>query len=167
MHGTTKKNSLIVRPGLPDYIIIMRKGKDVDEDRPVVRNIPFDKWCEYAEPVWMDINPSDTVKFRDAKAEKDEKALVYLERLLSLDDSYVAVLTMVGNIYRRKQDFDKAIALVMEMDKDIMNTAPSPATNSRFTISGTIRERQDSPSSSSSSKAITQLWACVPRTGIA
>jgi tetratricopeptide (TPR) repeat protein len=44
------------------------------------------------------------------KLEKDAEALHYLERLLSLDDNYVAVLTMVGNIYRRRQDYDQAIA---------------------------------------------------------
>lgn len=42
------------------------------------------------------------------KLEKDDKALLHLEHLLELDDSYVAVLTMVGNIYRRRQDFARA-----------------------------------------------------------
>ncbi|RLD26266.1 MAG: DNA methylase [Bacteroidetes bacterium] len=73
MHGTTKKNSLINRPGLADYIIVMRKGKQVDELRPVNRGIPFDVWCDYAEPVWMDVQEGDTVKYRKARDEKDEK----------------------------------------------------------------------------------------------
>lgn len=73
MWGTTKKNSLIVRPGLADYIVVMRKGKDVDIEEKVNRGIPFDKWCSYAEPIWHDINESDTLKYRDAKDCKDEK----------------------------------------------------------------------------------------------
>jgi DNA modification methylase len=73
MWGTTKKNSLTVRPGLADYIVVMRKDKDVDLEEAVVRGIPFDKWCEYAEPVWMDVNESDTIKHREAKAEDDER----------------------------------------------------------------------------------------------
>jgi len=35
MWGTTKKNSLISRSGLADYIIVMRKGKDVDIEEAV------------------------------------------------------------------------------------------------------------------------------------
>jgi len=73
MWGTTKKNSLISRPGLADYIIVMRKGKDVDIEEKVNRGIPFDAWCKYAEPIWDDINESDTLKYRDAKDSKDEK----------------------------------------------------------------------------------------------
>jgi len=80
MWGTTKKNSLIVRPGLADYIIVMRKGKDVDIEEKVNRGIPFNKWCEYAEPIWDDINESDTLKYRDAKDNKDEKHITATQR---------------------------------------------------------------------------------------
>lgn len=39
------------------------------------------------------------------KVEDDEKALEYFDKLLSLDAGYVAVLTMDGNIYRRRQQY--------------------------------------------------------------
>lgn len=80
MWGTTKKNSLIVRPGLADYIIVMRKGKDVDIEEEVNRGIPFEKWCEYAEPIWGDINESDTVKYRDAKGSSDERHITATQK---------------------------------------------------------------------------------------
>lgn len=80
MWGTTKKNSLIVRPGLADYIVVMRKGKDVDIENAVNRGIPFHKWCEYAEPVWMDVNESDTVKYRDAKGDSDERHITATQK---------------------------------------------------------------------------------------
>jgi DNA modification methylase len=80
MWGTTKKNSLIVRPGLADYIIVMRKGKDVDLEEKVNRGIPFNVWCDYAEPVWGNIEESDTVKYRDAKGDKDEKHITATQR---------------------------------------------------------------------------------------
>lgn len=80
MWGTTKKNSLTVRPGLADYIIVMRKGKNVDLEEVVNRGIPFDKWCEYAEPVWHNIEESDTLKYRDAKDSKDEKHITATQR---------------------------------------------------------------------------------------
>lgn len=73
MWGTTKKNSLIVRPGMSDYIIVMRKDQQVDIEKPVCRNITFDQWCKYAEPIWEDIEESDTERYRDAKDGKDEK----------------------------------------------------------------------------------------------
>lgn len=73
MWGTTKKNSLVNRPGLADYIIVMRKDEQVDTERPVCRNLPFDKWCLYAEPIWDDINESDTLKFRLAQGQGDER----------------------------------------------------------------------------------------------
>ncbi|RLD25484.1 MAG: DNA methylase [Bacteroidetes bacterium] len=73
MWGTTKKNSLNNRPGLADYIIVLRKGKEVDLETQVNRGIPFNIWCEYAEPIWPDINESDTVKYRDATGEGDER----------------------------------------------------------------------------------------------
>lgn len=71
MHGTTKKDSSIVRPGLADYILTFKKP-GVNE-APIQNNIPFDLWCKIAEPVWIDIEESDTIRFRDAKDGKDER----------------------------------------------------------------------------------------------
>jgi len=72
MHGQTKRDSSINRPGLADYIITFRKeGKN---EVPIKNDIDFDTWCKLAEPVWMDINESDTISnFRKARGSKDEK----------------------------------------------------------------------------------------------
>ena len=71
MHGTTKKDSSINRPGLADFIITFRKpGENVV---PIQNNIPFDLWCKIAEPVWIDIEEGDTMKFYEAKGEHDER----------------------------------------------------------------------------------------------
>ena len=72
MHGQTKRDSSINRPGLADYIITFRKeGKN---EVPIKNDIDFDTWCKLAEPVWMDINESDTISnFRKARGMKDEK----------------------------------------------------------------------------------------------
>jgi len=72
MHGQTKRDSSINRPGLADYIITFRKeGKN---EVPIKNNIDFDTWCKLAEPVWMDINESDTISnFRKARGNNDEK----------------------------------------------------------------------------------------------
>ena len=72
MHGQTKRDSSINRPGLADYIITFRKsGKN---EVPIKNDIDFDTWCKLAEPVWMDINESDTISnFRKARGSNDEK----------------------------------------------------------------------------------------------
>ena len=72
MHGQTKRDSSINRPGLADYIITFRKsGKN---EVPIKNDIDFDTWCKLAEPVWMDINESDTISnFRKARGGNDEK----------------------------------------------------------------------------------------------
>ena len=71
MHGTTKSDSSIVRPGLADYIITFRKPGE--NEVPIQNNIPFDLWCKIAEPVWIDIQEGDTLEFRSAKDHKDER----------------------------------------------------------------------------------------------
>ncbi len=71
MWGTTKKDSAIVRPGLADYILTFKKPGENAE--PIVNNIPFDLWCKIAEPVWIDINEGDTLDYRAARDNDDER----------------------------------------------------------------------------------------------
>ncbi len=73
MWGTTKKDSAIVRPGLADYMLTFKKP-GINEV-PIQNNIPFDLWCKIAEPVWIDIEEGDTLEFRSAKDNKDERHL--------------------------------------------------------------------------------------------
>lgn len=71
MHGTTKKDSSIVRPGLADYILTFKKP---GENRVAIQNnIPFDLWCKIAEPVWIDVHESDTLDYKAARASDDER----------------------------------------------------------------------------------------------
>lgn len=71
MHGTTKKDSSIVRPGLADYILTFKKPGE--NEVPIVNNIPFDLWCKIAEPVWIDINEGDTLDYRKGRENNDER----------------------------------------------------------------------------------------------
>jgi DNA modification methylase len=72
MHGQTKRDSSINRPGLADYVITFRKPSK--NEVPIQNDIDFDLWCRLAEPVWMDINESDVISnFRKARGDKDEK----------------------------------------------------------------------------------------------
>lgn len=69
MWGTTKKDSSIVRSGLADYLITFRKPGE--NQVPIINDIPFDLWCKIAEPVWLEINESDTLPTQ--KDVRDEK----------------------------------------------------------------------------------------------
>jgi len=71
MWGTTKKDSSIVRPGLADYILTFKKGGE--NLVPIQNDIPFDLWCKIAEPVWIDVQEGDTLDYRDARANDDER----------------------------------------------------------------------------------------------
>lgn len=71
MHGTTKTDSSIVRPGLADYILTFRKPGE--NQVPIKNDIPFDLWCKIAEPVWIDVNESDTLDYRKARESDDER----------------------------------------------------------------------------------------------
>jgi DNA modification methylase len=75
MHGSTKRDSAIVRPGLADYLIVMRKpGINKEPINNEGNGIPFEKWCKIASPVWMDINESDTLQgWRSARENDDER----------------------------------------------------------------------------------------------
>ena len=77
LHKQVKKDSTMSRVGIPDYVLIFRK--DGERVNPVNCNIPVDLWQKYASPVWMDINQSDTLQYRSARDEKDEKHICPLQ----------------------------------------------------------------------------------------
>jgi len=78
LHKQVKKDSSMSRVGIPDYLMIFRK--DGERKNPVTNTeLPVDLWQKYASPVWMDINYSDTLQFRSARTEKDEKHICPLQ----------------------------------------------------------------------------------------
>ena len=92
LHKQIKKDSCMSRQGIPDYLVTMRKPGDNPE--PVSHtgkgeDMPVQMWQRYASPVWMDINPSDTLQFRSAREHDDERhicplQLQVIERALKL-----------------------------------------------------------------------------------
>ena len=77
LHKQVKKDSTMSRVGIPDYLLIFRK--DGDREDPVRCEIPVDVWQRYASPVWMDINYSDTLNFREGREDQDEKHICPLQ----------------------------------------------------------------------------------------
>lgn len=74
LHKQLKKDSAMSRQGIPDYLVTMRKpGVNPEPITHTNESFPVGIWQNYASPVWMDINPSDTLQYRSARAEADER----------------------------------------------------------------------------------------------
>ena len=80
LHKQIKKDSCMSRQGIPDYLVTMRKpGENPERVTHTNENFPVDVWQRYASPVWMDINPSDTLQACSAKEDKDERHICPLQ----------------------------------------------------------------------------------------
>jgi len=80
LHKQLKKDSCISRQGIPDYLVTMRKpGENPERVTHTNATFPVSSWQQYASPVWMDINPSDTLQHRSAREEKDERHICPLQ----------------------------------------------------------------------------------------
>jgi len=101
-HKQISKDAARCGMGIPDYIVVMRKPGDNPE--PVAKGRGFESyigerdepaagktndprtnkyshhvWQRYASPVWFDINQTDTLNFRAAREDKDEKHICPLQ----------------------------------------------------------------------------------------
>ncbi|MEN9704335.1 MAG: hypothetical protein RLZZ393_214 [Pseudomonadota bacterium] len=80
LHKTIRKDSSMSRQGIPDYLVTMRKP-GVNPD-PIAHNdsdLPVELWQKYASPVWMDINPSNTLQKDSAREDADERHVCPLQ----------------------------------------------------------------------------------------
>ena len=67
------------RQGIPDYLITMRAPGESERIVHTDDEYPVDLWQKIASPVWMDINPSDTLQFRSAREHDDERHICPLQ----------------------------------------------------------------------------------------
>lgn len=75
-----KKDSAMSRQGIPDYLVTMRKpGENEERIGHTEDDFPVAMWQRYASPVWMDINPSDTLQHRSAREHNDERHICPLQ----------------------------------------------------------------------------------------
>ena len=94
LHNQLRKDSCKSRQGIPDYLITMRK--DGENKKPVEHwsnnritgelegkqdseEFQVERWQQYASPVWMDIDPSDTLQYRSAREHDDERHICPLQ----------------------------------------------------------------------------------------
>ena len=97
LHKTVRNNGAMSRQGIPDYLVTMRKpGSD---EEPVKHSaegddMPVEMWQRYASPVWVttrgeddegfgvchpDIDPGDTLQYRSARENEDERHICPLQ----------------------------------------------------------------------------------------
>lgn len=93
LHKQVKKDSCMSRQGIADYLVTMRKPGE--NTKPVAGefeyfagdhttfqntgNMSIDVWQRYASPVWMDINPSNTLQKESAREHDDERHICPLQ----------------------------------------------------------------------------------------
>lgn len=93
LHKQLCKDSALSRQGIPDYLVTMRKAGENKHpvkgelnwfagDKSTFKStgkLSIDIWQRYASPVWMDINPSNTLQHRSAKEHGDERHICPLQ----------------------------------------------------------------------------------------
>jgi len=80
LHKTIRSDSAMSRQGIPDYLVTMRKpGTNPEPITHTHESFPVSLWQRYASPIWMDINPSDTLEFRTVRDDDDEKHICPLQ----------------------------------------------------------------------------------------
>lgn len=80
LYKQVKKDSCISRQGIPDYLVTMRTpGVNPDPVGKDESKFPVSLWQDYASPVWMNINPSDTLQRESARDHDDERHICPLQ----------------------------------------------------------------------------------------
>lgn len=80
LHKQLKKDSCMSRQGIPDYLVTMRKpGENPNRVEHTNESFPVSEWQKIASPVWMDINPSDTLQYMSAREHNDERHICPLQ----------------------------------------------------------------------------------------
>lgn len=80
LHKTVRENASMSRHGIPDYLVTVRApGETSDRVKHDAGEYPVSKWQNVASPVWMDINPSDTLQYMSAREHDDERHIAPLQ----------------------------------------------------------------------------------------
>jgi len=80
LYKQLQKDSTKSRNGLSDYVLVFRTPGE--NQVPVAQDsgeFPVTQWQEWASPVWMDINQTNTLNVRVARGDKDERHLCPLQ----------------------------------------------------------------------------------------
>ncbi len=80
LYKQLQKDSTKSRQGMADYLLVFRApGENAEPVSQKPANFPVEQWQQWASPVWMDINQTNTLNVRMAKENGDEKHLCPLQ----------------------------------------------------------------------------------------
>lgn len=80
LHKQIKKDSCMSRTGILDYLCAFRRpGANPEPVTHTNESYPVEHWQQVASPVWMDINPSQTLNGRSAREDMDERHICPLQ----------------------------------------------------------------------------------------
>jgi hypothetical protein len=97
LYKQLRKDSAMSRQGIPDYLVTMRKpGINPEPITKTYDSFPVDRWQRYASPVWMDIDPSDTLQREAARAHDDERHICPLQ--LQVIERAIELWTNPGDV---------------------------------------------------------------------
>lgn len=97
LYKQLKKDSTRSRMGLADYVLVFRKpGDNAEPVEQIPENFPVSQWQQWASPVWMDINQTNTLNVRMAKDGADERHLCPLQ--LDLIERAVTMWSNPGDV---------------------------------------------------------------------
>lgn len=75
------KDSSWSRPAMADYVLLFRApGKNPEPiQHTAISGVTNEEWIKFAHPIWYDINESDTLNYRDARENADERHICPLQ----------------------------------------------------------------------------------------
>ncbi len=79
LHKTVRENACMSRQGIPDYLVTMRAPGEMVDRVKHGAEYPVSHWQQVASPVWMDIDPSDTLQYQSAREHDDERHICPLQ----------------------------------------------------------------------------------------
>jgi DNA modification methylase len=80
LHKTIRNDSAMSRQGIPDYLVTMRvPGENTAPIAHTKDEFPVMLWQRFASPIWMDIDPQDTLEYRSARENDDERHICPLQ----------------------------------------------------------------------------------------
>ncbi len=77
MFQTLRRDSAANRPALADYLLLFKKPGD--NEVPIRPDVTNDEWIEWAHPIWWGIRESDTLQYRTAKENQDDRHICPLQ----------------------------------------------------------------------------------------
>jgi DNA modification methylase len=72
-----ERDSAWLRPAMADYILLFRAPGD--NPAPIHPDVTNDEWIRWARPIWYGIDETDTLNYREAREEKDERHICPLQ----------------------------------------------------------------------------------------